>query len=530
MVSSRLHQQFIRLWKCCQGESQSVTLDQLSILLGCSRRHMRSLLNAMQQQGWLSWQAQAGRGKRSLLNFHYSGIASQQQQVTELLALDKLELLRQQLGETDFTRLLLARTGYWRQSQLTGLRLLSRHSMENLLPGQTRLPVRQHVLHQLFSGLLRLNPQTGELLPDVAYHWQQLTLQHWRFYLRTQVRFHHGRILDQQDVLHSLERLRQLPQGAHLDEVIAGEHGCLDVHLSQPDCWLPWLLSSDYALILPQEWQSLAHFSRYPVGSGPYQVFRHTPSALTLRAFDGYFGYRALTEQISIWQSYQAVFDKADDHLPACSDWPWCVACHYLLFDSRTRCGKDAHCRAWLSQVLTPKALQEQLPASSYQDWCSANSLLPLQTSEHTDKTRVTKPGGLHKLRLAFRADQEDFSLISQGLVRLLAAHQVELECQPVDEVTHWHGDLASDLWLNEHYFTAPLAFSLFFRLWQTPLVQKCLPRDWLDDSRRWQSGSLTSADWIQQCQRQSQLLPLFHHRKFPQHWNKFSANWFTLD
>jgi len=69
MSSTRLQQQFIRLWQCCDGQPQHTTLSELAARLNCSRRHMRNLLNAMQAEGWLSWQAEAGRGKRSALTF-----------------------------------------------------------------------------------------------------------------------------------------------------------------------------------------------------------------------------------------------------------------------------------------------------------------------------------------------------------------------------------------------------------------------------------------------------------------------------
>ena len=85
MPSGRLQQQFIRLWQCCEGQSQETTLNELAELLNCSRRHMRTLLNTMQQQGWLNWEAEAGRGKRSRLTFLYTGPALQQQRAEDLL-------------------------------------------------------------------------------------------------------------------------------------------------------------------------------------------------------------------------------------------------------------------------------------------------------------------------------------------------------------------------------------------------------------------------------------------------------------
>ena len=61
MPSARLQQQFIRLWQCCEGKSQETTLNELAALLSCSRRHMRTLLNTMQDRGWLTWEG-GGRG------------------------------------------------------------------------------------------------------------------------------------------------------------------------------------------------------------------------------------------------------------------------------------------------------------------------------------------------------------------------------------------------------------------------------------------------------------------------------------
>lgn len=51
------------------GKNSETTLQDIAEILFCSRRHVRTLLNNMQAHGWLSWQAEAGRGKRSALIF-----------------------------------------------------------------------------------------------------------------------------------------------------------------------------------------------------------------------------------------------------------------------------------------------------------------------------------------------------------------------------------------------------------------------------------------------------------------------------
>ena len=76
MPSARLQQQFIRLWQCCEGKSQETTLNELAALLSCSRRHMRTLLSTMQDRGWLTWEAEVGRGKRSDIPLYRAGASA----------------------------------------------------------------------------------------------------------------------------------------------------------------------------------------------------------------------------------------------------------------------------------------------------------------------------------------------------------------------------------------------------------------------------------------------------------------------
>lgn len=107
MPSARLQQQFIRLWQCCEGKSQETTLNELAALLSCSRRHMRTLLNTMQDRGWLTWEAEVGRGKRSRLTFLYTGLALQQQRAEDLLEQDRIDQLVQLVGDKATVRQML---------------------------------------------------------------------------------------------------------------------------------------------------------------------------------------------------------------------------------------------------------------------------------------------------------------------------------------------------------------------------------------------------------------------------------------
>lgn len=136
MSTSRLQQQFIRLWQRCHGETTDTTLQALAEALSCSRRHMRSLLSAMQREGWLTWQAESGRGKRSRLTFHYTGLALQQQRAEELLEQDRIDQLVQLVGDKDMVRqMLLSQLGRSFRQGKHILRVLYYRQLYNLLPG-----------------------------------------------------------------------------------------------------------------------------------------------------------------------------------------------------------------------------------------------------------------------------------------------------------------------------------------------------------------------------------------------------------
>jgi len=94
----------------------------------------------------------------------------------------------------------------------------------------------------------------------------------------------------------------------------------------------------------------------------------------------------------------------------------------------------------------------------------------------------------------------------------LLAAEQVTLNIQEVS-YEEWHrGEIVSDIWLNSVNFTLPLDFSLFSHLYEVPLLQNCIERDWQQDAAEWRAGEMNLAVWCQQLLAQQAIVPLIHH------------------
>ena len=302
MPSARLQQQFIRLWQCCEGKSQETTLNELAALLSCSRRHMRTLLNTMQDRGWLTWEAEVGRGKRSRLTFLYTGLALQQQRAEDLLEQDRIDQLVQLVGDKATVRqMLVSHLGRSFRQGRHILRVLYYRPLRNLLPGSALRRSETHIARQIFSSLTRINEENGELEADIAHHWQQISPLHWRFFLRPGVHFHHGRELEMDDVIASLKRINTLPLYSHIADIVSPTPWTLDIHLTQPDRWLPLLLGQVPAMILPREWETLSNFASHPIGTGPYAVIRNSTNQLKIQAFDDFFGYRALIDEVNVW-------------------------------------------------------------------------------------------------------------------------------------------------------------------------------------------------------------------------------------
>ncbi|MEW4956806.1 HTH-type transcriptional regulator SgrR, partial [Enterobacter cloacae subsp. cloacae] len=448
----------------------------------------------------------------------YTGLALQQQRAEDLLEQDRIDQLVQLVGDKAAVRqMLVSHLGRSFRQGRHILRVLYYRPMKNLLPGTALRRSETHMARQIFSGLTRINEENGELEADIAHHWQQLSPRHWRFFLRPGIHFHHGRELEMRDVIASLERARKLPLYSHISRVHSPTAWTLDIELSQPDKWLPWLLGYVPSMILPGEWESLHNFASQPIGTGPYAVSRNTNNQLKIRAFDDYFGYRALIDEVNVW-----VLPDLNEELSAglTLEGPTTgekavesrleEGCYYLLFDSRTHRGANQAVRKWISHVLSPSNLIYHAEEQYQTYWFPAYGLLPRW--HHARPAHCDKPAGLESVTLTYYREHVEHRFIARIMTRLLAAEGVRLDIREVD-YDEWHqGELTSDIWLNSANFTLPLDFSLFSHLYEVPLIQHCIDRDWQHDAAQWRAGEMNLATWCQALLAEQAIVPLIHH------------------
>ncbi|MCW7547583.1 HTH-type transcriptional regulator SgrR [Photorhabdus sp. APURE] len=520
MPSSRLQQQFIRLWQHHQGKEAETTLQELANVLHCSKRHIRSLLNNMQKAGWLQWQAESGRGKRSQLNFLRDGWEFQQQRAEELLEQQNVEKLVQLVGDKDTVRhMVLSQIERRFRQGKNLLRILYYRPFPNLLPGSPLRRSEIHLVRQIFNSLTRINEENGEPEADLAHHWQQLSSNHWRFYLRPAIHFHHGRELQMADVIASLQRLRNLPLFSHIEKITTPTPYVIDIFLSEPDLWLPLLIGSPHAMILPQEWTKLPNFSRMPVGTGPYQVIKNSAQKLQIRAFDNYFGFRALIDQVNIWflpelaeklvcttlhlESDSTGNNSLDSRIEE--------GCYFLLHDHRSTKCKREDVRQWLCSLLTPINLLAHCDPFYQRHWSPAYGLL-LRWHHSKLISELNKPEDITHLTITLYHQHHEYHTISQILQAILTKCGVELKINIVDYDTWFNGNAESDLWLSTANFYNPLEFSLFATLYEMPLLKKCLGDNLNKEVSQWRRQELSLEEWCEKIIDEHWLHPLFHH------------------
>lgn len=213
----------------------------------------------------------------------------------------------------------------------------------------------------------------------------------------------------------------------------------IDVHLHSPDYWLPRLLGSVPAMILPREWQSMPEFSRHPVGTGPYSVVRNHRSQMKIHAFDDYFGYRALIDEVNIWVLpelteelvHSGVQLQADDTGNNELESRLEEGCYFLLFDQRSPLAADPAIRSWLCELINPISLLGNAGPVYQRYWSPAYGILP-RWHHNRALAQQPKPAGLTELTLTYYSEHSEFHAIQQAIEPLLALHGVRLNVQTV--------------------------------------------------------------------------------------------------
>ncbi len=560
MSETRLEQHYRRLLKLFPSRQVTLTLGDLADQLCCSKRHMRSLLLRMQTAGWLEWHASAGRGHHSRLILH----SSEQQ-----LLLSKAEHLLDggDIGSAVrlldnkqplVAALLRKKLGYNVRQDHQSLRIPYYRTMPNLLPGTPLRRSEAHLVKQIFSGLTRVNLQSGAPEPDLAHFWSQQNELQWTFHLRPAVRFHDGKELTSGDVVTSLSRSAALPLFSHLRQITATGTLTVQLTLSHPDPQLPLLLSDTAALILPSDYASRDDFAAKPVGCGPYFVDENDQWHLRMQAFDDYFGFRGLLDEIEVivWP-HSGSFGEPLAADPLTTPQPVTPAAwlssslsdieytsgmaaslsgtpddtsgemfpekgaYFLLCDSRSSCWQDPASRRWIREQLNPYALIQRFIAPIRPFWIPAGSMLPdwLHTM---DEGLAELPASLKcakgeaTLTLAYHCQHPEFAMLACEMQHILQQQNITLKVLELDYEQWARGEANADLWLGTVNFAVPESWNVAAWLFGMPLLKHSIsggnPAQFTAWLQGWRDQTLNGKQLTREVLRDGWLQPLFHH------------------
>lgn len=212
-------------------------------------------------------------------------------------------------------------------------------------PALSRDSTSNTVMRNMFVGLLTTADDTTTMLA-VARSWQLETDgQTYKFALREDVRFHHGRLLDANDFVFSIERFKYLGdrspntgllrpivgfsefingQADHIKGIEVESPHRLTIRLSAPQVNFASVLGNLAFSIIPKDIPSdlYGDLTSNPIGAGPFKFVRHTRgTSVELTAFEQYFEGRPYVQGVKFdihptpQASYEAFVNGRVHHL-----------------------------------------------------------------------------------------------------------------------------------------------------------------------------------------------------------------------
>ncbi|EML2066165.1 SgrR family transcriptional regulator [Enterobacter asburiae] len=294
--------QYQRLYQHYGASPASTTLSEVAEVALCSERHARTLLRQLAQSGWLSWDAQPGRGHRATL--HCLATTSELSAPLMHACLEKGDYQSAlQLADGDPASLHHIITpflgGKWLKHQPT-LRIPWYRPLTSLHPALQRRRAEQHIICAVHAGLTRYAPGHNQPVADLAHHWDTRDdKRRWRFYLRSGAHWHNGQAISDEDVLSAMRQMLADPTRsagfAHVQTVSLVAPWCLEIVLIAPDAMLAHRLAH-HACRLP-------HPQQPTIGAGPFAIAHHHSHYLRLERQPWYFAAHPLLHAIEFWRT-----------------------------------------------------------------------------------------------------------------------------------------------------------------------------------------------------------------------------------
>lgn len=299
-----------------EEEEIHTTIGELANHLCCTMRNMNLIMNKFMDHGWIRWSPQRGRGKTSVLIFCHPLLQAVQERFDRLLQGNKLEEAYMLASTMPFSmrEILMQglqgqfglRSDHGARGRVDTLRIPQETAFETLDPTRAYMWGEVGIVAEVFDRLVQYNAERQVCEPSLAVAWESNPEgTEWIFYLHKGIVFHHGRMLDAEDVRYTFERILSDQENpckslfGSIHHIETFDELTVRFVLRFPNFMFPDLMSSMNASILPRD---VELDPMHPIGTGPYRLTRNHPKLLVLEVFPSYFRGRAFIDRVEIWQ------------------------------------------------------------------------------------------------------------------------------------------------------------------------------------------------------------------------------------
>ncbi|MBS4218743.1 SgrR family transcriptional regulator [Bacillus sp. FJAT-49711] len=310
---------FISLWNSFnhtkEHEPYPVSMGTLSELWFCTTRNAKLIITKMVQLGWVEFVPGKGRGNHSILTFKKTLEDILFDKAVQLVKQGELKEALEQIqlygeGTQVKERIMSWLSDYFGYNvedsdddRVEVLRFPIFRPITTLDPARIYYELDAHMASQIYSTLIDYDQSSQQIKGIVAHHWESNKDQtKWVFYLRKGVLFHHGKELEAEDVVHTIDRLRNSPHKwlvQQIKEIVIHDKHTVQFNLNSSNYLFLNYLSYVPMSILPAD-MSKDEFPNCPNGTGPFKMLKNTSKACILEAFPSHFLGRPQLDRIEI--------------------------------------------------------------------------------------------------------------------------------------------------------------------------------------------------------------------------------------
>ncbi|WP_112480882.1 SgrR family transcriptional regulator [Vibrio variabilis] len=306
MKDERALHYYERLLSLGPKKEHHLPLAEVAEVLFTTARHARTVLQALQQRGWVTWEPKVGRNQRSQLTLHFDVKTLRQRLGKAMIEQGQYESAFSLLhgDQEQFSQLLQQTSGTMVREGQLHIQLTYQRAFQPILPHKPLRNSERFLVRQIYSCLTACDHE-GKVSPQLAHHWTtNKDYTQWRFYLRPRLEFHSGLTLNPELIAQLFLKLKTRPEYdtelAHLKAVNFG-HQTITFELERPDRGFDALISDlRYSIQPPEQLDVVA--GRVVDGCGAFRVIEHSDERLRLEANDRFFDLPALTDTVTIWQ------------------------------------------------------------------------------------------------------------------------------------------------------------------------------------------------------------------------------------